>query len=57
MIKIDSAKRRLGLSLKRVDDQEYADYDQSETEEWNEDQPEGDAEPSPEETESETYES
>ncbi len=37
VIKIDSAKRRLGLSLKRVNDQDVGEYDPSETEEWNED--------------------
>jgi small subunit ribosomal protein S1 len=64
VIKIDTAKRRLGLSLKRVDDQEYAGYDEAGPEEWSED--EGEAEPGlesdAEETESdepraETFES
>lgn len=35
VIKIDSAKRRLGLSLKRVDDEEI-DYSQTDAEEWDE---------------------
>ncbi|MGB8645144.1 MAG: S1 RNA-binding domain-containing protein [Anaerolineae bacterium] len=35
VIKIDSARRRLGLSLKRVDDEEYREYNNSaETTEW-----------------------
>jgi small subunit ribosomal protein S1 len=37
VIKIDSAKRRLGLSLKRVNDEELGDYEQTDAEEWNED--------------------
>jgi len=36
VIKIDSAKRRLGLSLKRVNEEEYGEYDQTESEEWTE---------------------
>jgi small subunit ribosomal protein S1 len=36
VIKIDSARRRLGLSLKRVNDAEYAAYDQTEGEQWTE---------------------
>ncbi|MGE5139899.1 MAG: 30S ribosomal protein S1, partial [Rudaea sp.] len=36
VIKIDSARRRLGLSLKRVDDEEYADYGAAEDGEWTE---------------------
>jgi len=40
VIKIDSAKRRLGLSLKRATDDAYTDYDQSETEEWVEEESE-----------------
>ncbi|MBI4672013.1 MAG: S1 RNA-binding domain-containing protein [Chloroflexi bacterium] len=36
VIKIDSAKRRLGLSLKRVNDQDYSEYDQQDAEEWDE---------------------
>jgi small subunit ribosomal protein S1 len=38
VIKIDSAKRRLGLSLKRVNDEEYSEYDQQDAEDWSEDQ-------------------
>ena len=34
VIKIDSARRRLGLSLKRMDDAEYSDYDSNGTGEW-----------------------
>jgi len=34
VIKIDSARRRLGLSLKRMDDADYTDYDSNETGEW-----------------------
>ena len=45
VIKIDSARRRLGLSLKRVDDEEYADYGAAEGGEWTEEEP---AEESPE---------
>lgn len=37
VIKIDSAKRRLGLSLKRVDDQDVGDYEAGDAEEWSED--------------------
>ncbi len=44
VIKIDSAKRRLGLSLKRVNDEEYAEYDQTDAEEWGEDAVEGETE-------------
>lgn len=36
VIKIDSAKRRLGLSLKRAADEEYSEYDQADAEEWEE---------------------
>lgn len=36
VIKIDSAKRRLGLSLKRVNDEDYSEYDQTDAEEWEE---------------------
>lgn len=38
VIKIDSAKRRLGLSLKRVADQAYAEYPQAEAEDWSEEE-------------------
>ncbi len=34
VIKIDSARRRLGLSLKRVDETEYTEYDTGESGEW-----------------------
>jgi small subunit ribosomal protein S1 len=34
VIKIDSARRRLGLSLKRVEDADYAEYDSGESGEW-----------------------
>lgn len=36
VIKIDSGKRRLGLSLKRVNDEDYAAYDQTDAEDWEE---------------------
>jgi len=36
VIKIDSAKRRLGLSLKRVNDTEVDDYTPTDAEEWDE---------------------
>ncbi|MGE5140566.1 MAG: 30S ribosomal protein S1 [Rudaea sp.] len=36
VIKIDSARRRLGLSLKRVDEEEYGEYDSNENAEWTE---------------------
>jgi small subunit ribosomal protein S1 len=52
VIKIDSAKRRLGLSLKRVNDEEYSDL-QSEPEDWSEDSVEGEEELSAAEAESE----
>jgi small subunit ribosomal protein S1 len=45
VIKIDSAKRRLGLSLKRVNEQEYSEYDEADTEEWVEEESEAQAEP------------
>jgi small subunit ribosomal protein S1 len=34
VIKIESARRRLGLSLKRVNETEYTDYATSDSEEW-----------------------
>lgn len=43
VIKIDSAKRRLGLSLKRVNEEEFTDYAGGESEEWTEDAVEGEA--------------
>jgi small subunit ribosomal protein S1 len=52
VIKIDSAKRRLGLSLKRVNDEEYSDI-QTEPEEWSEDAVENEEELSAAEAESE----
>lgn len=53
VIKIDSAKRRLGLSLKRVNDEDLSDYTQTDAEEWEE-QVEGEqAETDAVETESE----
>jgi small subunit ribosomal protein S1 len=36
VIKIDSAKRRLGLSLKRVNDEDLSDYTQTDAEDWEE---------------------
>ena len=45
VIKIDPERRRLGLSLKRVEDEEYAEYDQNGTGEWT-DTEEPAAEPS-----------
>lgn len=36
VIKIDSAKRRLGLSLKRVNDEDLSDLTPSDAEEWDE---------------------
>lgn len=44
VIKIDSAKRRLGLSLKRVSDESLGEYDAAETEEWSEETVEADQE-------------
>ncbi len=44
VIKIDSAKRRLGLSLKRVNDEDLGEYDQTDAEEWGEDTEEGEPE-------------
>lgn len=34
VIKIEAERRRLGLSLKRVEDEDYAEYDQNGTGEW-----------------------
>ena len=48
VIKIDSAKRRLGLSLKRVNDEDLGEYDSADAEEWTEDSVEGDQEFAPE---------
>jgi small subunit ribosomal protein S1 len=42
VIKIDPERRRLGLSLKRVNDAEYAEYDQPSSEEWSEAEGESD---------------
>lgn len=44
VIKIDSAKRRLGLSLKRVDDENLGEYEPADAEEWTEDSVEGEQE-------------
>lgn len=44
VIKIDSAKRRLGLSLKRVNEEEFTDYEGGDGEEWTEEAVEGEAE-------------
>lgn len=52
VIKIDSAKRRLGLSLKRANEEEYSEYDQSE--EWTEDASDGEQEMSAAEADSES---
>lgn len=54
VIKIDSAKRRLGLSLKRVNEDEYNDLDQPEAEEWSEDADGEEEEYSPAEAETES---
>lgn len=52
VIKIDSAKRRLGLSLKRVNDSEYSEYDEAETEDWVEEESQDQAEPESEPSDS-----
>jgi small subunit ribosomal protein S1 len=51
VIKIDSAKRRLGLSLKRVNDENFSDYAQTDAEDWEEQAEESQDEMSPAETE------
>lgn len=53
VIKIDSAKRRLGLSLKRVNEEDFTAFDQTETEEWDEQGETAEQEPSAAEMETE----
>jgi small subunit ribosomal protein S1 len=53
VIKIDSAKRRLGLSLKRVNDENFSDYTQTDAEDWDEQAEEAQDEMNPAETETE----
>jgi small subunit ribosomal protein S1 len=52
VIKIDSAKRRLGLSLKRAADEEYSDY-QADAEEWSEEQSDGESQVSSQQADTE----